>query len=225
MLSPRPLFLSVLRFANPGNSLTLGAAECTGNGSSVTGGCSIYFAFSDILSVTARLQPRSTIREKKVYCPVRSPSVINLSTWEGSPTNDSLEIQNALVPRDERSHWNVPDRSLGKPSLAIIICSCHSTTSTLSRHTLGRGAVSKASAAVHDKGGVFSEYTCPAQHRLLHEPTTLGDCPAGSGQAVEARYESSEAVPHHLTVAWHDRRAARLLRQRVDCTAARPSTC
>ena len=39
-----------------------------------------------------------------------------------------------------------------------------------------------------------------------------------------ATYESSEAVPHHLTVAWYDRRAARLLRQRDDCTAAPQST-
>jgi len=39
-----------------------------------------------------------------------------------------------------------------------------------------------------------------------------------------ATYESSEAVPHHLTVAWHDRRAARLLRQHDDCTAAPQST-
>ena len=38
-------------------------------------------------------------------------------------------------------------------------------------------------------------------------------------------YESSEAVPHHLTVASHSRRAARLLRRGVACTDARPSTC
>ena len=33
-------------------------------------------------------------------------------------------------------------------------------------------------------------------------------------------YESCEAVPHHLTVAWHSRRAAWMLHQRVDCTDA-----
>ena len=31
-------------------------------------------------------------------------------------------------------------------------------------------------------------------------------------------------MPHHLTVAWHDCTAARLLRQGVDCTGARLST-
>ena len=39
-----------------------------------------------------------------------------------------------------------------------------------------------------------------------------------------ARYESCEAVPHHFTVAWHSRRAAWILRQGVDCTAARLAT-
>ena len=49
----------------------------------------------------------------------------------------------------------------------------------------------------------------PTQHTTAHiqlttqTNNTCGDCPAGSGQAVGDIFESCEAVPHHLTVAWH----------------------
>ena len=40
---------------------------------------------------------------------------------------------------------------------------------------------------------------------------------------VLARFESCEAVPKHLAVAWHSRRAAWMLRHDVACSGAPPS--
>ena len=72
----------------------------------------------------------------------------------------------------------------------------------------------------------FFELARHSPYSLRHIPTSLK--PLKTARLAQgklcARYENSEAVPHHLTVASHDRRAARLLRHCVDCTSARPST-
>ena len=80
------------------------------------------------------------------------------------------------------------------------------------------------------KVGDFSGHTLVyelTQHspcRLPHEPASLADLYGWlRASCVGARYESSEAVPNHLTVAWHSLRAARLLRQGVACTLGRSS--
>ena len=61
-------------------------------------------------------------------------------------------------------------------------------------------------------------------HTAYHtNPQHLATARLAQGK-LWSKYESCAAVPHHLTVAWHSRRAARLLRQGVDCTNARPTT-
>ena len=61
-------------------------------------------------------------------------------------------------------------------------------------------------------------------HTAYHtNPQHLATARLAQGK-LWSKYESCAAVPHHLTVAWHSRRAAWMLHQRVDCTDARPST-